>query len=143
MTVNQLSVFIENKSGKLVKVLNLLKEAQIQIVATTIADTIDYGICRIICNNPDRAYNILQQNSVSVACSEAFALQLDNTPGAAADAIQTLADAGIGITYLYSIQLDGKGVLLFRTDDAEKTRSVIQQHQLTTVNNQQLTQMMK
>ena len=141
MTVNQLSVFIENKSGKLVKILNLLKEAEIQIVATTIADTIDYGICRIICNNPEKAYDILQKNSVSVATSEAFALQLDNTPGAAADAIQTFADEGIGITYLYSFQLAGKGVLLFRTDNHDKTKQVIVERNLKTISNEQLATM--
>ena len=56
MTIQQLSVFIENKSGTLQKVLNLLKEAGIQLIASTIADTVEYGIDRIICSDPKRAY---------------------------------------------------------------------------------------
>ena len=56
MTIQQLSVFIENKSGTLQKVLNLLKEAGIQLIASTIADTVEYGIYRIICSEPKRAY---------------------------------------------------------------------------------------
>ena len=55
MTVQQLSVFIENKAGTLQKVLNLLKEAGIQLIASTIADTVEYGIYRIICSEPKRA----------------------------------------------------------------------------------------
>lgn len=133
MTVNQLSVFIENKSGKLLKVLQLLKQADVQIVATTIADTLDYGICRIICNDPEKAYAILRENHVSVAKSAAFALKLENTPGAAADAITTFAEAGVGITYLYSFLLGGKGILLFRTDDEEKARNIITEKKLATV----------
>ena len=53
MTIQQLSVFIENKSGTLQKVLNLLKEAGIQLIASTIADTVEYGIYRIICSEPN------------------------------------------------------------------------------------------
>lgn len=133
MTVNQLSVFIENKSGKLLKVLQLLKQAKIQIVATTIADTIDYGIFRIICNNPIKAYDVLHENNVSVAKSEAFALQLENTPGAAADVMLLFAEANIGITYLYSFLLGGKGILLFRTDNEEKARQLIIDKKLATI----------
>ena len=61
MTIQQLSVFIENKSGTLQRVLNLLKEAGIQLIASTIADTVEYGIYRIICSEPKRAYETRDQ----------------------------------------------------------------------------------
>ena len=61
MTIQQLSVFIENKSGTLQKVLNLLKEAGIQLIASTIADTVEYGIYRIICSEPKRAHETLKE----------------------------------------------------------------------------------
>ena len=61
MTIQQLSVFIENKSGTLQRVLNLLKEAGIQLIASTIADTVEYGIYRIICSEPKRAYETLKE----------------------------------------------------------------------------------
>lgn len=125
MTINQLSVFIENKSGTLLDVLNLLKDAKIQIVASTIADTIDYGICRIICSEPTKAYKILKDAGMSVALSDVFALELDNYPGCAAESIAILAKENICITYLYSFLLGGKGVLIFRTDNAEKTKETI------------------
>ena len=125
MTVHQLSVFIENKSGTLVKVLKLLKQENIQLIASTIADTADYGICRIICSEPTRAYNVLKAAGVAASLCDVFAIQLDDTPGSAADAIEIFAQEGISIAYLYSFLLAGKGVLVFRTDNAEKAREII------------------
>ena len=125
MTIHQLSVFIENKSGTLVKVLKLLKEEGIQLIASTIADTAEYGICRIICSEPVRAFEVLKAAGVAVTLTEVFAIELDDVPGRAADAIETFANEGISIAYLYSFLLGGKGVLIFRTDNAERAREVI------------------
>ena len=122
MTIQQLSVFIENKSGTLQKVLNLLKEAGIQLIASTIADTVEYGIYRIICSEPKRAYETLKEAGISVALS---AITLDNQPGRAADAITIFSEAQIGITYLYSFLLGNKGILIFRTDNPDRAREVI------------------
>ena len=115
MTIQQLSVFIENKSGTLQRVLNLLKEAGIQLIASTIADTVEYGIYRIICSEPKRAYETLKEAGISVALSDVFAITLDNQPGR----------AKIGITYLYSFLLGNKGILIFRTDNPDRAREVI------------------
>jgi hypothetical protein len=125
MTVHQLSVFIENKSGALVSVLRLLKQENIQLIASTIADTIDYGICRIICSQPEKAYNVLREAGVAVSLCEVFAIELDDRPGMAADAIELFASEGISISYLYSFLLNGKGVLIFRTDNADKAAGII------------------
>ena len=78
MTVHQLSVFIENKSGALVSVLRLLKQENIQLIASTIADTLDYGIFRIICSQPEKAYNVLKEAGVAVSLCEVFAVELDD-----------------------------------------------------------------
>lgn len=125
MTIHQLSVFVENKSGTLLQVLELLKDAGIQLIASTISDTVEYGIYRIICSEPMRAYDTLKQAGIAANLSDVFAIMLDNQPGCAADAICSFSEAGIGISYLYSFLLSGKGILVFRTDDAEKTYQVI------------------
>lgn len=125
MTVHQLSVFVENKSGTLLKILELLKEAGIQLIASTISDTVEYGIYRIICSEPKRAYDTLKSAGIAANIWDVFAIKLDNQPGRAAEAIRSFTDAGIGISYLYSFLLDGKGILVFRTDNTEKTREVI------------------
>jgi hypothetical protein len=77
-----------------------------------------------------RAYDELKKAGVAVALSDVFALELDNVPGRAADAIETFSQAGISITYMYSFLLDGKGILIFRTDNAEQARETIMKNNL-------------
>ena len=125
MTVHQISIFVENKSGTLLRVLDLFKDAGIQLIASTISDTVEYGIYRVICSDPSKAYEVLKAAGISASMSEVFAITLDNQPGRAADAVRVLSQAGIGISYLYSFLLGGKGILVFRTDDAERTNEVI------------------
>ena len=125
MAVHQISVFVENKSGTLLRVLDLFKDAGIQLIASMISDTVEYGIYRIICSDPMRAYDVLQNAGISASISEVFAITLDNTPGRAADAVRMLTNEGIGISYLYSFLLSGKGILVFRTDNIDKTNDVI------------------
>lgn len=125
MTIHQLSIFIENKNGTLLRVLDILKEARIQIIASTISDTVEYGIFRIICSNPSRAYELLRAQGLSVTMSDVFAIELDNTPGQAAMALSAFTGNGINISYMYSFLVSGKGIIVFRTDDTEKAREII------------------
>ncbi|MBO4660331.1 MAG: amino acid-binding protein [Prevotella sp.] len=138
MTINQLSIFIENRSGTLVKVLQVLKQSNIQLISCTIADTAEYGILRLICAEPTRAYEELKAAGVAVALSDVFAIELDNEPGRGADAISTFSDAGISIVYLYSFMLAGKGILVFRTDDAEKAKDTIRKNNLKVITEKEL-----
>ena len=142
MTVHQLSVFIENKSGSLVSVLRLLKQENIQLIASTIADTVDYGICRIICSEPERAYQVLRNAGVAVSLCEVFAIELDDRPGKAADAIEIFAGEGLSIAYLYSFLLNGKGVLIFRTDNAEKAAEIIASNGFSVIEEKDLSKLL-
>jgi hypothetical protein len=142
MTVHQLSVFIENKSGALVSVLRLLKQENIQLIASTIADTIDYGICRIICSQPEKACSVLKEAGVAVSLCEVFAIELDDRPGMAADAIELFASEGISISYLYSFLLNGKGVLIFRTDNADKAAEIITSNGLSAIGEKDLSRLL-
>ncbi len=130
MTTKQLSIFIENKSGTMLKVLDVLQESQIQIIASTVSDTEDYGIFRIICDQPMRAYQLLSERGVSVTLTDVFAIELVNTPGRAAQVMSLLAKDHISISYLYSFTWREKGILIFRTNDTERTRELIMLHHL-------------
>ncbi len=141
MTVQQISIFVENKSGTLLKVLDLFKEAGIQLIASTISDTVEYGIYRIICSEPSRALETLKQAGISANVSDVFAIELDNIPGRAADAVRLLSKAGISISYLYSFMLSGKGILIFRTDNPQKTEEVIKEKGLQTLDDNSLLSM--
>lgn len=138
MTVHQISIFVENKSGTLLKVLELFKDARIQLIASTISDTVEYGIYRIICSEPQRAYEVLKAAGISSNLSEVFAITLDNQPGRAADAVRHISEAGVAISYLYSFLLGGKGILVFRTDDPERTKAVIEEKNLASIDDEAL-----
>ena len=138
MTIPQLSIFIENRSGTLIKVLDALKEANIQIVASTIADTAEYGIYRLICSEPQRACEELKKANIAVALSDVFAIEIDDQPGRAAEAVKVFSEAGISITYMYSFLLRGKGILIFRTDDKESTTAVINKNGLKSISEEDL-----
>ena len=125
MNINQLSIFLENRAGTLTKVLDLFKEAHLHIIASSIADTAQYGLLRIICSEPHRAYKELERNGVAVALSDVFAVELDERPGQIAEAARLLSEAEIGIVYMYSFFLHGKGLLIIRADRTEEAREVL------------------
>jgi hypothetical protein len=131
MTIKQLSIFIENKSGTLIKVLDMLSKANIQIIASTIADTKDYGIYRLLTNDSAQAYLILKESGINVQLSDVIALSIDDEPGRAANAGKQISDAGVSILYLYSFVWNGKGVLVFRTDQSEKAKETIMLNKLS------------
>ena len=125
MTIKQLSIFIENKGGTLIKVLELLSEAGIQIIASTIADTQDYGIYRVLCSQPTQAFLMLREQGINVQLADVLALRIDDIPGRAASAVRILSEAGVDILYMYSFLRRGEGVLVMRTSPEEKARETV------------------
>ena len=125
MTIKQLSIFIENKGGTLIKVLELLSGAGIQIIASTIADTQDYGIYRVLCSQPTQAFLMLREQGINVQLADVLALRIDDIPGRAASAVRILSEAGVDILYMYSFLWRGEGVLVMRTSPEEKARETV------------------
>lgn len=132
--VNQLSIFIQNKAGTLERVLRLFKNSQIQIITTTLADTQDFGIFRVICTEPERAFLVLKDAGITVTLTQVQAIGLDNTPGQAADALEIFAAADTEINYLYSFLLKNTGILIFKTDNRQRADEIIKAHGLSTLN---------
>lgn len=128
--MKQLSIFIQNKRGTLLTVLDVLKTANIQIIASTISDTQDFGIYRLICSDPERAFAVLSEQGITVTLTDVFAIQLEDKPGEAARVLAIFAEADINIAYMYSFLLSGKGILVFRTTDTERTQQVIKEKSL-------------
>lgn len=123
--ISQLSIFVENKPGTLERVLRLFKDAAIDLVTTTLADTQDFGLLRVICSDPERACLVLKENGVTVTLTKVQAIELDNTPGMAASALQTFAADDLNVSYMYSFLLGGKGILVFRTSNQEAAAKII------------------
>ena len=133
-TLKQLSIFIENKSGTLIKVLELFSKAKIQIIASTIADTQDYGIYRVLCSVPCEAYTILKEHGINVQLTDVLAIAIEDEPGHAALAISALSQAEVNILYMYSFLWKGKGVLVMRTDESDKALEVIADNDMDLLN---------
>jgi len=121
MKLQQISVFIENQSGRLHEVTKLLAENNINIRALSLADTSDFGILRLIVNDPEKAYDMLKQNEFTVGRTEVIAVQIDDNPGGLAEVLKALDDNGINVEYMYAfVAKSGEcAIMIFRFDDTD------------------------
>ena len=119
MTVNQISIFLENKYGKLSEILALLAEERIRIIAATVADTSEYGILRIIVSDPQKAYKILKENNVSANLTDVLAIVTSSCAGSFANTLSYFTKAGISIEYMYCFSIREKAILILRTNNRE------------------------
>lgn len=119
--MKQLSVFVENKVGRLSAVLNVLKENDIDISALSLADTSEYGILRLVVDKPDEAVAVLKEAGVMVKCTQVIAAAMDDAPGGLAHLLELLSKANVGIEYMYAFigKSEGKAWTVLRVDDIE------------------------
>ena len=127
MFVKQLTVFVENKSGRESDILDALGKANIDISALSIADTSDYGLMRMITDEPQKAKEILDGAGVAVKITDALAVPIENRPGGLADVMKRLKDGGVSVEYLYAFvgRKDGGALVVLKTDDNEKAEKII------------------
>lgn len=103
MTIKQLSVFLENREGRLEEVLNTLKEEKINIISLSLADTSDYGMLRILVEEPERGRDALKAKGFSATLSDIVAVTLPHKIGALQETLHILYEAGINIEYMYAL----------------------------------------
>ena len=127
MNVTQLSVFLENKPGHLRKVLKILADEKINIITLTIAETSDFGIIRMIVNNPDTGYHKLRENNITCTANDVLAIELDDTPGALMAAIDIFSENSLNIEYMYAFtqKRKDKAVMIFRFDNIEAAKKAL------------------
>ena len=127
MKVRQLSVFLENRSGRMARVTRLLGDAGINIRALSIADTADFGILRLIVNDPDRAAEVLRSAGFSVRNTDVVAIEVPDRPGGLAGVLEALGGADINVEYLYAFvgQSEKKAVVVFRFEDTARALEVL------------------
>lgn len=128
MQIQQLSIFIENKAGRLAEVTEILAKEKIDIRAVSAADTSDFGILRLIVREPQKAVPILRDAGMTVSLTNVIAIGMVDVPGAFAKAIRTLADKGINVDYMYAFTSRdmGKACVILRTSDNEKAIQALQ-----------------
>ena len=129
MKVSQLSVFIENKSGRLADVTRALADANINIRALSIADTIDYGLLRLIVNDPINAKKVLADAAFTVTLTEVIAVEVPDRPGGLAGIIDILAQAGLNIEYMYAFvgKSGENAIVIFRIERVDEAIRILQE----------------
>ena len=122
MKAEQISVFIENKSGRLAEVTRILGEAGVNIRALSLADTSDFGILRLIVNDRERAKTVLRENGFTVSKTEVVAVEVADTPGGLYRILNRLDSEGINVEYMYAFveRLSENAVIIFRFDETDK-----------------------
>jgi len=130
MSIHQISVFIENKYGKLSEILALLGSEHIRIIAATVADTSEYGILRLIVTEPEKAYQTLKDNNVSANLADVLAIRCGASAGSYAETLSRFTQSGLSIEYMYCFSLKEKSVLILRTNDREAAGDVIRRYNI-------------
>lgn len=108
--IDQLTVFLENKTGRLTALCKALGDADINMNALSVADTADYGVARIICNDPARAAEVLKEAGFRASTTKVVAVEVPDVPGALAGVFQALEERGINVQYSYCFAANGKAV---------------------------------
>jgi len=126
MIAKQLSIFLENKSGRLTEVTNVLGEAGINLSAMSIADNSDFGILRCVVNDPEKASKVLKEKGFAAKINDVIGLSVPNTSGSLALILRKLSEKDIFIEYLYSFANGDVANVIIRPTDLEKCESVLQ-----------------
>jgi hypothetical protein len=127
MSVKQISVFIENKKGRLIAVTSCLAEKAVNIRALSLADTSDFGILRLIVDHPNRAYSVLKEGGFTVRETEVLALEVADVPGGINAGLTTLEQAGINVEYVYAFLgvAEGKALNILKVDKMEEAAQAL------------------
>lgn len=124
--IKQISVFVENKPGRLAAVTEVLTKHDINIRAFTIADAGDFGIIRMVVDKTDEAYKALKEAGFTVRLADVLAVEVEDKPGALHRIAKALGDAGVNIEYVYAFTSEKhKALIIFRVDNKERAKEVL------------------
>jgi len=130
MSVKQISIFLENKSGRLAEVTKLLGEGGINLRAMTIADTADFGILRLIADNTERALKMLEDGGFTARVTEVLGVEVPDRPGGLASVMDVFAKNGVNIEYLYvSLEKnENNAIVIFKVENIQKGTKALQEN---------------
>lgn len=131
MIIKQLSVFLENRTGRLTELTGILAENDINISAFSIADSSDYGILRMIVGRPEAAAEVLRKAGFAVKVTEVVGMIIPHKPGGLHKALQIISDNNVAIDYMYAFASgDCKATVIIRAESLEKIITVLQKHKM-------------
>lgn len=133
MIIKQLSVFLENKTGRLTEMTKILSENNINITAFSIADTADFGIVRCIVSKPDEAIKALKEKHFSVNITDVVCMIVPHEPGGLYKALQILSDNNVPVEYMYAFAFDNAASVVIRSESNEEVIRVLEANQMKLV----------
>jgi hypothetical protein len=135
MRIQQISVFLENKTGRLADVTRLIANAGVNIRAISIADTADFGILRLIVDKPAEAAEALTKGGFTTRMTDVLAIEIPDQPGSLAKVMEIFKETGVNIEYLYaSLEKDcSTAVVIFKVEDVERSTKIVEEHGLATI----------
>ena len=139
MTAKQLSVFIENRQGRLTQVLHYLKENKVNILSISLADTTEYGLLRLIVNDAPKAKDILLDAGFSSMLTDVLIIKVPHAPGALQNILELIAEKDVNIEYMYglSIEADDAYVVL-KASDINQIDAILAEAGIETISNEHL-----
>lgn len=140
MILKQISVFVENRSGRLSEITEVLAGSQVDIRALSIADTTNFGILRLIVNRPETAYQALKAAGCTVSITEVIAIVVEDRPGTLSAALTALAADGVSVEYMYAFtsRESGTANVILRVDNNEKALSVLAEKGIKTLSSEDI-----
>jgi len=140
MKLTQISVFLENRKGRLYDVCSLLGKNKINIRALTIAETEKFGVLRIVVDKPDKAIQILKKNGFVANLTDIVAVEVQDKPGGLAAILKTLSANDINLEYMYGFveKSSDKALLVFRFDDPDKAITVFKRNKIKVVGSKEI-----
>ena len=140
MHAEQISVFLENKAGRLCEVTGVLAEAQVNIRALALADTSDFGVLRLIVDDTEKAKTVLKKAGFTVGKTDVLAVEVPDRPGGLHEILDLLQSVGINVEYMYAfVNVTGENaVMIFRFDETERAVAVLQEQGFTILDRNQV-----
>lgn len=136
MRAEQISVFLENKAGRLAEVTGILSDAKVNIRALALADTSDFGVLRLIVDNNEKAVEALKNRGFTVGRTDVLAVEVEDRPGGLHSILDMLNEADINVEYMYAfVQHSGKNaVMIFRFDNIDEAVKVLEENNVKVIN---------
>ena len=130
MMIKQISIFVENTTGRLSGVTDLLAAAKINLRAVSIADISDFGILRMVADQPEKAVRLLKEAGFAAQETDVIGVEVPDEPGALAHVMTIFRDAGVGIEYLYASleHRPGRAMIIFKADDTAAGLALLKRH---------------
>ncbi|MEJ6952394.1 acetolactate synthase [Natronospora cellulosivora (SeqCode)] len=138
MIIKQLSVFLENKSGRLTELTDILGNADVNLSALSIADTSEFGIIRMVVSDPEKGLQVLKDNKFSVSLTDVICLSTPNQPGSLARALELFSANDISVEYMYAFSMDEKALVVIRTEENEKAVNILKDNEVEMLNASEL-----